>query len=130
VIPDECAVISTRGSSPSGELEDSGSIGRNQPTRDLARKHRRSAADHQPRPAQRARDLVAHTVGDRVLNGPMARRFAEIEMALGGKIPDGLIFRISSIDNDPAQKFTADMMASVKPNARRKLSGLAPAAGT
>jgi hypothetical protein len=34
------------------------------------------------------------------------------------------------IDNDPAQKFTADMMASVKPNARRKLSGLAPAAGT
>jgi Protein of unknown function (DUF3485) len=51
-------------------------------------------------------------------------------LILTGQSPDGLLFRISSIDRDPErafamqQKFVADMMALVPPEARRKLSGL------
>ena len=47
------------------------------------------------------------------------KRVAEILLALTGRIPDGLLFRASSIDKDAArafalqEKFTADMMASV-----------------
>jgi EpsI family protein len=62
------------------------------------------------------------TVGD--------QRIAEMRLALTGQIPDGLLFRISSIDADPArafvahQKFAADMMASVPVDVRKQLSGL------
>jgi EpsI family protein len=76
------------------------------------------------------------TVGDKVVNAQSARRFAEIALVLKGRMPDGLLFRISSIDNDSAQafamqrKFTSDMMESVTPGIRRKLSGLTPVATT
>jgi hypothetical protein len=49
---------------------------------------------------------------------------------LTGGSPGGLLFRVSSIDRDSErgfaiqQKFVADMMASVSPEARRRLSGL------
>ena len=58
------------------------------------------------------------------------KRIAEVRLALTGQIPDGLLFRISSIDADPArafvahQKFAADMMASVPVDVRKQLSGL------
>ena len=54
-------------------------------------------------------------------------------MASPGQIPDGLLFRVSSIDKDAnrafamQQKFTADMMAAVPVETRRQLSGLVPA---
>lgn len=73
------------------------------------------------------------TVGDRVVNDRMQKRFAEMRMAIAGEIPDGLLFRISSIDEDPArayaahQKFAADMMGSVPFTVRKRLSGLSPA---
>jgi EpsI family protein len=77
------------------------------------------------------------TVGDQVVNSRMDKRLAEIRLALTGQIPDGLLFRISSIDNDPVrafatqQKFAAEMMSSVPPDVRRQLSGLnAPASAS
>lgn len=75
------------------------------------------------------------TVGDRVIKNKWDKRVAEILLALTGRIPDGLLFRVSSIDRDAArafalqEKFTADMMASVPPTTRRQLSGLTSAGG-
>jgi len=63
------------------------------------------------------------------------KRIAQIRLGLTGQIPDGLLFRISSIDADTAsayamqQKFVADMMASVPPAARKQLSGLTAVPG-
>ena len=75
------------------------------------------------------------TVGDQVIKSAIDRRIAEIRLGLTGQIPDGLLFRISSIDTDNArgfamqQKFAADMLAAVPPVTRKQLSGLAaPAA--
>ena len=53
-----------------------------------------------------------------------------------GQIPDGLLFRVSSIDTDAAhafkvqQQFVADMMGAVQPDVRLRLSGLKPAAAS
>ena len=72
------------------------------------------------------------TVGDRVIKSTLEKRIEEIRLGLTGQIPDGLLFRVSSIDADAArgfsmqQKFTADMMSSVPAETRRQLSGLAP----
>ncbi len=74
------------------------------------------------------------TVGDQVIKNTLDKRIAEIRLGLTGQIPDGLLFRISSIDNDNArgfemqQKFTAEMMSAVPAAARKQLGGLAPAA--
>ena len=74
------------------------------------------------------------TVGDQVIRSRLDKRIAEIRLGLTGQIPDGLLFRISSIDGNEAhaygmqQKFTADMMGAVPPKARKQLSGLAAAA--
>ena len=71
------------------------------------------------------------TVGDQVVQTALQKRFAEIRLGLTGQIPDGLLFRVSSIDDDTArayamqQKFTADMMAAVPAAARKQLGGLA-----
>ena len=74
------------------------------------------------------------TVGDQIIRTAMEKRMAQIRLGLTGQIPDGLLFRVSSIDNDAArgfamqQKFTADMMAAVPERARKQLSGLTPPA--
>ncbi len=74
------------------------------------------------------------TVGDQVIKSKFDQRIAQIRLGLTGQIPDGLLFRISSIDNDAArgfemqQKFAADMMAAVPAATRKQLSGLTPPA--
>ena len=76
------------------------------------------------------------TVGDQVVKSAFDRRLAEIRLGLTGQIPDGLLFRVSSIDDDAArafamqQRFAADMMSAVPGETRRQLSGLAAPAGT
>ena len=73
------------------------------------------------------------TVGDQVIQTALQKRMAQIKLGLTGQIPDGLLFRISSIDNDNArafalqQKFAADLMAAVPGAARKQLSGLGSA---
>ena len=75
------------------------------------------------------------TVGDEVIRSRLDKRIAQIRLGLTGQIPDGLLFRISSIDADEdrafatQQKFVADMMAAVPPAARKQLSGLTAPAG-
>ena len=72
------------------------------------------------------------TVGDQVIRNTFDKRIAEIRLGLTGQIPDGLLFRVSSIDNDTArafamqQKFAADMLAAVPIETLRQLSGLSP----
>jgi len=74
------------------------------------------------------------TVGDQVVKSTIEKRLAEIRLGLTGQIPDGLLFRVSSIDGDQErafamqQKFAADMLAAVPPSVRRQLSGLTPRA--
>ena len=75
------------------------------------------------------------TVGDQVIQTALDKRIAQIRLGLTGQVPDGLLFRVSSIDADTVtayamqQKFVADMMASVPPSARKQLSGLTSASG-
>lgn len=70
------------------------------------------------------------TVGDSVIQGPMQQRLAEIRLGLTGQIPDGLLFRVSSIDNDTnrafamQQQFAAALLAGVPAANRKRLSGL------
>jgi EpsI family protein len=70
------------------------------------------------------------TMGDQVVKTQWDKRMVQIRTVLTGGSPGGLLFRVSSIDRDSErgfaiqQKFVADMMASVSPEARRKLSGL------
>ena len=76
------------------------------------------------------------TVGDQVIKSTLDRRIAEVRLGLTGQIPDGLLFRVSSIDTSDAhgfemqQKFAADMMAAVSPKTRKQLSGLGLASAT
>jgi EpsI family protein len=73
------------------------------------------------------------TVGDQVIQNTMQKRLAEIKLGLTGQIPDGLLFRVSSIDADTKrgfemqQRFAADLLASVPPATRKRLSGLGQA---
>lgn len=70
------------------------------------------------------------TVGDQVIHSKLDKRIAEIRLGLTGQIPDGLLFRVSSIDIDSTrgflmqQKFVADLIAAVPATTRRQLSGL------
>jgi EpsI family protein len=70
------------------------------------------------------------TVGDHVIRNKFDKRMMEFRLSLTGQIPDGLLFRISSIDKDASrafamqQQFAADMMSSVSTETRRQLSGL------
>ena len=74
------------------------------------------------------------TVGDQVIQTALDKRIAQIKLGLTGQIPDGLLFRVSSIDTDNSrgfalqQKFTADLMSAVPAPARKQLSGLGAAA--
>jgi EpsI family protein len=71
------------------------------------------------------------TIGDEVIRDRMQKRLAAIRLAFTGQIPDGLLFRASSIDEDHArafamqQRFVSDLMSAIQdPETRRKLSGL------
>jgi EpsI family protein len=71
------------------------------------------------------------TVGNQVIKNKWDKRIAEVRLGLTGQIPDGLLFRVSSIDKDAArafamqEKFAADMLSAVPLETRRQLSGLA-----
>lgn len=70
------------------------------------------------------------TVGDHVIRNQFEKRMMEFRLSLTGQIPDGLLFRVSSIDPDAdrafvmQQRFAADMLSAVPAEARRQLSGL------
>lgn len=70
------------------------------------------------------------TVGDRAVQGKLQKRLVEITFGLTGRIPDGMLFRVSSIDSDQArayrvqEQFVADLLQAVSSKGRKRLSGL------
>ena len=70
------------------------------------------------------------TVGDAAISSGLQRRMVELEYGLKGLIPDGLIFRLSSIDADSARAFAIqasflqDMLSHLSVQDRARIAGL------
>lgn len=70
------------------------------------------------------------TVGDQAIQTAFDRRLATLKSIMTGRIPDGLLFRVSSIDREPKtaflkqSAFVTELLSSSTPAARAKLSGL------
>ena len=71
------------------------------------------------------------TMGETLVQSRWDKRMVEMRLALTGQIPDGLLFRVSSIDTDPErgwrmqQEFVNDLLRAVGPAERTRLAGLA-----
>jgi EpsI family protein len=70
------------------------------------------------------------TVGDYAVVGGVNKKLVELEYGLHGEIPDGLLFRVSSIDRDTArayrlhEQFVQALAQQLAPEARQRLMGL------
>jgi EpsI family protein len=70
------------------------------------------------------------TVGDKAIQGTIEKRLVDLRYGLTGRIPDGLLFRVSSIDGDPGRAyemqtaFVNQLLQAVGPAERKRLSGL------
>ncbi len=70
------------------------------------------------------------TVGDQAVQGSTQKRLVDLRYGLTGRIPDGLIFRVSSIDGNQSRayaahgKFVDQLLKVVTPEQRKRLSGL------
>ncbi len=75
------------------------------------------------------------TMGDQAVMSKFEQRMVEIRLGLTGQVPDGLLFRVSSIDDSPQrafrmhEAFVADLLKTVPPRDRTRLSGLGAAPG-
>jgi EpsI family protein len=73
------------------------------------------------------------TVGESTVLNRWEKRLVEIRLTLTGQIPDGLLFRVSSIDADTAhawkvqEQFVNALMSSVQAKDRARLAGLSEA---
>jgi EpsI family protein len=72
------------------------------------------------------------TVGDRAIEpAPFDKKMKKFEYSIQGYIPDGLLFRVSSIDPDSIRafstqaRFVQDLLSNVTPVWRARLAGLA-----
>jgi EpsI family protein len=69
------------------------------------------------------------TVGDRVVQTGIQKKIAEMSYGLNGKIPDGMLIRVSSIDADATHayemqdRFADQMLRDLKPEYRKRLDG-------
>jgi len=69
------------------------------------------------------------TIGQYVTLGGVDRRLIELRYGLNGEIPDGLLFRVSSLDTDSVrafalqEKFIADLVQSLSSEQRIRLAG-------
>lgn len=68
-------------------------------------------------------------VGDTPVLGGTTKKIAEMRYGLQGEIPDGLLFRVSSLDKDSQnafrlqETFITEILAALPPQIRKKLSG-------
>jgi len=68
-----------------------------------------------------------------VVRNDYDKRMVQLRLLEARHIPDGLLFRVSSVDRDAAhaskvqQQFVADLLAAVPADVRQRLSGLKPA---
>jgi len=73
------------------------------------------------------------TVGDKAVAGKLQKRLVDLRYGLTGRIPDGMLFRVSSIDPDQSRanrmqdQFVNQLLKAVSPSERRRLSGLGDA---
>jgi EpsI family protein len=76
------------------------------------------------------------TVGNKVVVGSTETKLEQLSYGFHGQIPDGLLFRVSSIDHDThaayamQENFVREMLASVSANGRLKLAGLSGSAAS
>jgi EpsI family protein len=70
------------------------------------------------------------TVGEQVVQGDIDKKWAEMSYGMRGLIPDGLLFRISSLDADTARafewqnQFVKDAVQALPAAARARLTGI------
>jgi EpsI family protein len=70
------------------------------------------------------------TVGDKAVQGTTQKRLQDLKYGLTGRIPDGMLFRVSSIDPDQTRanrvqdQFVSQLLQAVTPAERKRLSGL------
>jgi EpsI family protein len=73
-------------------------------------------------------------IGDHLSFGGVDKKLNEMRYGLRGIIPDGLLFRVSSIAHDPEtayrghEDFISALMLALRPEARHRLAGLREAA--
>jgi EpsI family protein len=71
------------------------------------------------------------TMGDRVVRGRLERLAVQLREGFAGRIPDGMMVRVSSISTDPGaayaaqQAFVAALLASLPPAERARFAGAA-----
>lgn len=69
-------------------------------------------------------------IGDHATLGGIGKKLNEMRYSLKGVIPDGLLFRVSSIERDTAtayrdqEEFVGALLEAVSPEARKRLAGL------
>jgi EpsI family protein len=69
------------------------------------------------------------TIGNKVVRGNIEKKLAEMSYGVRGRIPDGLLFRISSIDPEIARAFEvqegfiSQLLVGVTPETRERLAG-------
>lgn len=69
------------------------------------------------------------TIGETAVRGGVDKKLAELRYGLRGVVPDGLLFRVSSIDRDSEKafehqsKFAQDLLTQVDPKVRKRLAG-------
>ena len=72
------------------------------------------------------------TMGDHVVIGRLDRLMAQIGYGLAGKIPDGLLVRVSSLSRDVPASYAAQddfiraLLSTLAPTERQRLAGLLP----
>lgn len=70
------------------------------------------------------------TLGDKVVRGGTQTKLTQLEYGFKGQIPDGLLFRLSSISRDAAQgyelqsQYARDLLTALPAEARLRLTGL------
>ena len=70
------------------------------------------------------------TIGDKAVQGKLQKRLVDLRYGLTGRIPDGMLFRVSSIDPDQARayqmqdQFINQLLQAVSTTERKRLSGL------
>jgi EpsI family protein len=69
------------------------------------------------------------TVGDKAIGSTWDMKLTQLRYGLQGKIPDGMLFRVSSIDNDTTHAYTeqkefiGQLLAALDPQSRKKFIG-------
>lgn len=69
------------------------------------------------------------TLGDRVVQGGLNKKFIEMSYGLTGKIPDGMLIRVSSVDSEAGQaydtqaRFANQLLDAVSLEHRQRLIG-------